>query len=230
MTALHDNAAGSTSALGCMYRSGDESNFVAVMVPINLRRSMTANTYTQGSMAAGETLARYADRTVACPASEIERLPTESTAEAILEIRRRSGLTWEELGDLFDVSRRSVHHWASGKPVASKHDHVIRRMLAALRHLDRGDQIRTRALLLSVDQAMHMSAFDLLKQRRFDEAMKRVDGVHASKPDRIPLSRAAQQARRPPAPVRFLEAEQKRPDIPAKARVARARRAPDLTD
>lgn len=222
--ALHDTNDASTSARGCMYPSSAEANLVAVVVPITLRKSVTANTYAKGSISDGETLAWFGSRTAAGPAGEIERLPMESTAEAILEIRRLSGLTWQEVADLFAVSRRSVHHWANGKTVAAKHDRTIRRMLAALRHLYRGDQIGTRAIILSVDQATQVSAFDLLKHGRFDEAISRVEGVRVPAPGRIPLSRAAQQARRPPAPTHFLEAEQDRPDIPAKARVARPKR------
>ena len=144
-------------------------------------------------------------------------------AEAIMELRRRSGLTWEELGDLFGVSRRSVHHWANGKPVAASHGRPIHRMLAVVRQLDRGDQAGTRALLLAVDRGMEVSALDLLKRGRFDEAMGRIVDVPALAPRRVPLSRAARGARRPQAPALLLGAEQERPDVPAKARAVRAR-------
>jgi hypothetical protein len=40
----------------------------------------------------------------------------------------------------------------------------------------------------------------------------------ARRPRLTPLSRKAQAARRPPPPVLLLDAEQDRPDIPAKAR------------
>ena len=102
-------------------------------------------------------------------------------------------------GDLFDVSRRSVHHWANGKPVTASHDRTIRRMLAAIRHLDRGSQNDTRALLRAVDPATGVSTLDLLKAGQFDEAMGRVPGVRVPEPPRTPLSRAARDARRPPA-------------------------------
>ena len=146
-----------------------------------------------------------------------------------MEIRRRSGLTWEELGDLFDVSRRSVHHWANGKTVTSGHDRMIRKMLAALRHLDQSNQMATRAFLLTADPATGVSTLDLLKDGRFDEAMGRVDGARAPERNRIPLSRAALDARRPQPPVFLLGAEQDRPDIPANARAVRLKRTPNIT-
>ena len=227
--ALRDTGDAHTSALGCMYPSGLDATFAAVLIATTLPGQATANTYAQGSMAMWATIAPCAERTAAGPTGQIEHVPAESTAEAIMEIRRRSGLTWEELADLFDVSRRSVHHWANGKPVSARHDRMIRRMLAAVRHLDQGGQVGTRALLLAVDQAMGVSALDLLKDGRFDEAMDRVAGVRAPERQRIPLSSAARDARRPQAPELLLGAEQDRPDLPAKARVVRAKRTPKTT-
>ena len=230
-TALHDTPETRTSALGCMYHPGLGAAFAAVPFATAMLGPATANTYTHGSMATWVTIAPCAERTSAGPAGKIPFVfvPAESTAEAIMEIRRRSGLTWEELGDLFDVSRRSVHHWANGKPVSARHDRTIRRMLAALRHLDQGSRAGTRALLLSIDPAMGVFALDLLKEGRFDEAMGRVAGVRAPEPPRTPLSRAARDARQPPAPALLLGAEQERPHIPAKVRAVRARRIPKTT-
>ena len=228
-TALRETPDTRTSAVGCMYRAGLDTTFAVALIATTLPGSATANTYAQGSMALGATVALCSERTTAGPTGQTEHIPAQSTAEAIMEIRRRSGLTWEELGDLFDVSRRSVHHWANGKPVTASHERMIRRMLAAVRHLDRGDQVSTRALLLTVDQAMGVAALDLLKDGRFDEAVGRVAGVPALEPHRIPLSSAARDARRPQAPALLLEAEQERPDVPARARAVRARRTPTTT-
>ena len=221
-TALRETPDTRTSAVGCMYRSGLDATFAVALIATMLPGSATANT--------GETIVLCSERTSAGPIGQIEHVPAESTAEAIMEIRRRSGLTWEELGDLFDVSRRSVHHWANGKPVTASHERMIHRNLAGVRHLDKGDQVGTRALLLAVDQAMGVSTLDLLKDGRFDEAMGRVAGVPAPKPHRILLSRAARDARRPQAPALLFGAEQERPDVPAKARAVRAKRTPKTTD
>ena len=143
-----------------------------------------------------------------------------------MEVRRRSGLTWQELAELFEVSRRSVHHWANGKPVSAGNDRTIRRMLAAIRHLDRGSQLDNRALLLAVDQATGASTLDLLQAGRFDDATARIAGDRMPELHPVPLSAAARDARRPPVPTLLLEGEQERPEIPAKARAARPRRTP----
>ena len=228
--ALREAPNARTSALGCMNRPSPDANFEAMTIgtAVSGRATTTANTDPQGSVATWVTIVSCAESTAAEPAGKIPFLyvPAETTGDAIMEIRRRSGLTWEELGDLFDVSRRSVHHWANGKPVSARHDRTIRSMLAAIRHLDRGDRAGTRALLLTVDQAAGVSTLDLLKDGRFEEATGRVAGVRAPVPHPTPLSRTAWDARRPPAPVLLLGAEQERPEIPAKVRTVRARRIP----
>ena len=225
-TALRDRSETHTSAVGSMYRFALGAAPTAMLIATTLPGAATADTYVQGSMAMWATVVPCVERTAAGPTGQIEHVPAESTAKAIMEIRRLSGLTWEELGDLFDVSRRSVHHWANGKPVSARHDHTIRRMQAAIRHLDQGEQARTRALLLTVDQAIGVSTFDLLRGGSFDEAVGRVEGVRRAERQRIPLSSAAWDARRPQAPALLLAAEQERPDIPSKARAFRPRRTP----
>ena len=226
--ALCGSSEATTSAVGSMDRfaldTAPAAEFLELLIATALPEPATAGTFVQGSMAMWARLAPCAERTATDPTGKIGHMNAETTAEAILEIRRRSGLIWEELGDLFGVSRRSVHHWANGRPVSAGHDRMIRRMLAAVRNLDRGDQERTRALLLTVDECMGISAFDLLRDGRFDEAMRRVDSIPPVEPQSTPLSNAAWEARQPPSPVLVLEAEQERPNIPANARAVRPRR------
>jgi DNA-binding transcriptional regulator YiaG len=49
-------------------------------------------------------------------------LPGRSTQQAVNELRKLSGLTWEQLATLFNVSRRSVHFWASGQSLTSANE------------------------------------------------------------------------------------------------------------
>ena len=206
-----------TSPGGAIYRSNLATAIAAIVVAATPLESGTASTYEVPS---------FVERTAAGPVGQFMPVPPESTGEAVLEIRRRSGLTWEELGDLFNVTRRSVHHWASGKPVSAMHERMIRRVLAAIRRLDQGNRIGTRVQLLAVDDTLGASALKLLKEGRFDEAIARVEGVQAPEYRHIPLSRMAQNTRRPPTPALLLEADQDRPDVPAKAHTVRAARTP----
>ena len=210
-----------TSPSGGMYRSKLATTIAAaVVVAATPLESGTASTY---------EIPPILERTAAGPAGHIVPAPSDSTGEAVMEIRRRSGLTWEELGNLFDVSRRSVHHWASGKPASARSEQTIRRILAAIRRLDQGRQTATRARLLAVDGDLGVSAFELLKQGHFIGGGAWADDRRAPEHRPVPLSRAAKDARRPPAPALLLEAEQDRPDVPARARVVRAVRTPKQT-
>ena len=161
------------------------------------------------------------ERTGAGPTGQVDSANVQNTADAVLEIRRLSGLTWDELSDLFDVSRRSVHHWASGKALSSKHDRMIRQILTVIRHHNRGSSSDMRALLLTVG-ASGVSIFEQLKEGAFASVMLRTEPRLIVEPRRIPLSKIAQDARRLPAPALLIDADQERADIPTKARLAQS--------
>ena len=63
---------------------------------------------------------------------------TEATRKAVSELRRISGLTWEQLAGLFGVSRRAVHFWASGKPLNATNHQRLMRVLDVVRGADVG--------------------------------------------------------------------------------------------
>ena len=209
---LRDVQNAPTSAGGPMRRTGLAVTIAGILVTSPPSGSATSNPY--------ET-PRPVERTTTGPSGQIRHVPVESTAEAILEIRRRSGLTWEEMSDLFNVSRRSIHHWANGKPPSAGHERTLRQALAAIRGLDQGDRRGTRTRLLAVDHPAGLSALDMMREGRFDEIMAPAEGARTSRRPRVPLSREAREARRPPPPMLLLEAEQGRPDVPARARAVR---------
>lgn len=154
-----------------------------------------------------------------------EAIPSETTAEAILEIRRRGGLTWEEIGNLFRVSRRSVHNWANGRPTTAQHEHNIRQVLTIMRRLDRGSQEQNRNRLLT-SIAGRPSLFELLQTERFHDVGALLGPTPLTQRRRRPLSQSALAVRRPPAPGQLLEAEQESPRIPAsRTRIANAVKA-----
>ncbi len=225
--AIHLEA--TASVMGLIRRVSPDPAITVLLTSTVLSGPATANTYARGSMAMWVTNPPCAERTTTGPIGQIDYMHAESTAASIMEVRRRSGLTWEELGDLFKVSRRSVHHWANGKPVSARHERMIRRMLAAVRHLDRGDAAGTRAVLLAVDEDISVSRFDLLRDGRFDEAVGSIKDVPEFERQRIPLASTAWDVRWPQMPISLLGAEQDRPEIPAKARVARPKRTPKRT-
>lgn len=75
--------------------------------------------------------------------------PAEASAGAAIgELRRLSGLTWDQTARLFSVSRRALHFWASGKPMAPSNEERLQRLLGVLRSIDRGSASANRAMLL----------------------------------------------------------------------------------
>ncbi|MFB1488263.1 MULTISPECIES: hypothetical protein [unclassified Thiocapsa] len=79
--------------------------------------------------------------------------------------RRISGLTWEQLGEIFDVSRRSMHFWASGKPLNAHNEQRLMQVLDVIRTTDRSDARSTRAALFEVKEGT--TAFALLSAEQF---------------------------------------------------------------
>ena len=204
-----------TSALGALRRPPVETASALRLLAIQ-PASWTATAYWSP---------QPVGRTSAAPDGQIASAPAETIAKCVLEIRRRSGLTWDEIGGFFQVSRRSVHHWANGKPVSANHDPAIRQVLAAIRHIDRGSQADTRVRLLQIDPATGTSLLGRIRREGFA-------AVHSGKMDwapqrsQTPLSQEVREARRPPPPAKLLQAEIKCPRTLAKARAVCAVRTP----
>lgn len=130
-----------------------------------------------------------------------------SSASGIMELRRLTGFTWEQLAKLFNVARRSLHFWASGKPLNAVNEERLHRSLAVVRKIDRGSSSENRALLLRE----HNGAIpiDLLAQEKYDELIALV-GVGPGRPrvELTPLAREAQEQRKPPPPEQRVGALQ----------------------
>lgn len=74
----------------------------------------------------------------AIPTVSSVALANVTAREGIQEIKRLSGLTWDELGKVFCVSRRSVHNWARGESVTADHEAKIQAVLEKVRRIDHG--------------------------------------------------------------------------------------------
>ena len=124
--------------------------------------------------------------------------PTRAGA-AIGELRRITGLTWDQLARLFGVSRRSLHFWASGKVMTPANEEHLQRLLAAVQEIDRGSGSTNRAQLLAVREGT--IPFDLLAARRYEDVVALLSSRHSLA--RLPRPRLsneamAQRATRPP--------------------------------
>jgi hypothetical protein len=89
---------------------------------------------------------------------------------AIHELKRLSGLTWEDLANLLSVTRRSLHLWANGGPINTPNEKLVRDMLITLRAMDRGTATENRRLMLTPIADGRVFT-DLLRSRQFAEAI-----------------------------------------------------------
>jgi len=123
--------------------------------------------------------------------------PDMSTPD-VSHLRRIGGLTWEQIADLFGVSRSAVHQWASGGPIdAAAADH-LRNLVHVIDRADRGGAAENREALLTPTGDPPIPPFTLLQDRRYTEAFARLGaGVGRPSVARAPLSAEAAALRRP---------------------------------
>jgi DNA-binding transcriptional regulator YiaG len=123
-----------------------------------------------------------------------------SAGPAIAELRRLSGLTWDQLARLFKVSRRSLHLWANGKAMTSSHEERLQRVLAVVRKIDRGSASENRTLLVGAREDGDIP-LDLLAARNYDRVVSLLGagtGRKAVPPSRLSPEAKAARAPRPP--------------------------------
>ena len=145
-----------------------------------------------------------------------------ATRKAISELRRISGLTWQQLGQLLGVSRRSVHYWASGKPLNAGNQERLMRVLDIVRAAYRGSARGTRAALLDAGEGT--TTLDMLAAQRFDDARSALgQGRARPVPALAALSAEAKAARKPLPPEELYDAKSERVHRePGRARAARS--------
>lgn len=94
---------------------------------------------------------------------------TSSTANDLATLRRRTGLPWSQLAQLFGVGRRSLHNWILGSTMSQKNAETLRSLLRATRALAQNLASNNKYLLQSADRR-GVSILDHLAAGRFGEA------------------------------------------------------------
>jgi hypothetical protein len=141
--------------------------------------------------------------------AEPELVDDRSADRAVHELRRLSGLTWDHLAKVFEVTRRTMHLWASGKPMNCANEAQLHRLIAFIHRIDRGEARRNRTALLSVRRD-GVGVIELLRMSKYAEA-EAVCGEGAGRSKRnslTPLSSAESRAREPLAPGILMNARQ----------------------
>lgn len=121
----------------------------------------------------------------------------DAPRQALLELRRLSGLTWDQMARLFGVNRPQLLAWASGQPAGQAATERLNRLLKVVRYVDRGSAEQNRlALCGEGDLLFDGPASDTL------DAVKSRLGQGPGRRDirRRPLSPQARAARRPLPP------------------------------
>src|SRR4051794_6916837 len=93
------------------------------------------------------------DETVCGASDNTEEASNASgvTAHNVRDFKSRSGLTWEQLGRLFGVSRRAVHGWAAGARMNAAHSEMLARLRLVMADVDTRGANATEARSLLLD-------------------------------------------------------------------------------
>lgn len=86
---------------------------------------------------------------------------SQDVAEIIRQTKVRSGLTWDQLAEVFGVSRRAVHGWAAGARMNARHAETLAWLEQLLARVEEsGDPDTTRAILLQRIASMSAELID----------------------------------------------------------------------
>jgi hypothetical protein len=157
-----------SNTAGADYRAGDDGWLLFQQI-IDPDRVTSNTVYEIRQAPAAHTNAGPALLTRAARSDTTLRLDFRAR-DAIYEMRRLSGLTWEELAALLSVSRRSLHLWANGGTINATNEKHVRDLTMALRALDRGTARENRNLMLAPCERGGTFT-DLLRDRRFEQAI-----------------------------------------------------------
>lgn len=130
----------------------------------------------------------------------------KTAGAAIMELRRLTGMTWDQLARLFGVARRTVHFWASGKMLNAGNEEKLHRVLATIRRIDRGTARANRNVLFTA-RSDGILPFDLLQDERYSEATDFLgDRSARQRPVLSPLSKKELSSRTPLKPADLVSA------------------------
>ncbi|MFN8069901.1 MAG: hypothetical protein U0R77_14320 [Mycolicibacterium insubricum] len=84
----------------------------------------------------GELAPLLSDTSLARTAPPTEAAAPRSDRDEIAWIKEHSGLTWDQLGKVFGVSRRAVHMWANGGRLNETNARRLREFASIIQHLE----------------------------------------------------------------------------------------------
>lgn len=150
--------------------------------------------------------------------------PAVEPGAALGELRRLTGLSWDQLASLFGVSRRALHFWANGKAMTREHHVRLRTVLELARTVDRGSARETHDALLAAGPD-GVTPFQSLQNGDVETALARLGPGRGRVAARSRASSVLSD-RRPLSPATLADALQDRAgiELPAGRRVKARRR------
>jgi hypothetical protein len=79
-------------------------------------------------------------------------------ADIMAELKLKTGLTWDQLGDFLSVSRKTIHNWAKGSAITSDHREEVEGLLDRVRELADLRPFEIRRMLLGSTDRMKIPA------------------------------------------------------------------------
>lgn len=76
--------------------------------------------------------------------------------QELADIKRLSGLTWDQIAECLGVDRRSLHHWMKGQPVATENEKRLRGMATLVRRMPASAPADARALMMDTSSGSSM--------------------------------------------------------------------------
>lgn len=101
-----------------------------------------------------------------------------TSSQQVMQLREISGLTIDQIGRLFGVSRRSVHNWINGKTMAPRHEERLSAVLKIVKALPGSTPREKRSLLLAAREGG--SVFQKLLSARIEDATIQVAAIKPS--------------------------------------------------
>lgn len=198
MTSLERFPISSTSADGAMLRSPKSG---AVLIIGGL---LATPEYSTASSLSAESISRSTKPLEQTTAGA--SLAAKPLGGAIAELRRLGGFTWEQIARLFQVSRRSIHFWASGKMMSPRHEEHLHRVLSVMRRIDRGSASANRAALFT-EGVDNIAPFNSLAEAQYDLVISLLGHNQTHRRIQAPeISADAMSARAPRPPEELVEA------------------------
>lgn len=97
---------------------------------------------------------------------------SQSDSDIVRSIKDTTGLTWEQIGRIFGVSRRAVHNWANGGRINASNSEALYQMASAVRELEHLPLNERRRKILAIGPNSH-------------QLVDRLRAAHRSAPDDI---------------------------------------------